>query len=142
MNLFEVKHPVKSSPTSHSTKKFEAKNHWGGSSGFRIVLIAAPSQPSPGQWRLRRSSPVTAACPRRNFTAFRIRNALPSSLRMITTETYRLLRIMPHRATGRQANFLQDSPWRKDKNITVNYFWLCYNRNGRGKMLASEPEPV
>ena len=46
----------------------------GRSSGSRFVLLAAPSHPPLADSGLvRRSSPVTAAGPRRSFTAFPIK---------------------------------------------------------------------
>lgn len=56
---------------SYCRRSYEA--HAGRSSGFRIILLAAPSHPcdfAPGQWTLRRSSPITAASPPPISTGF------------------------------------------------------------------------
>lgn len=42
----------------------------GRSSGFRIILLAAPSPRNTREWHLRRSSPITAAGPRWLLTTF------------------------------------------------------------------------
>ena len=72
--------PPLENPASSSSKDRQSKRHSGRSSGFRIVLLTAPSHVEVNltdeclrrSGLLQRSSPVTAAGPRRILTVFPI----------------------------------------------------------------------